>query len=190
MTVSSPTTPGQVLTSAYLNENINSGLVYITEANPSAASSVSINNCFSSTFNSYRLVWNGTAYSSTIACLTSMRLRVGGVDNFSNNYRRARFYFGAGGLSGTDGGIVLTDGWSFAETTTPLHQFSADIYSPFQSVITSICTKAIAREVGTQIFGIDSVGTTSVTTSYDGFTLFPSNGTFTGKLLIYGYRQA
>ena len=168
----------------------NSGLVYITEANPSAVSSVSINNCFSNTFNSYRIVWNGTAYSSTTGCLTSMRLRVGGVDNTANNYYRARWYYGNGGSSGTDGGSATTDGWSLADSNTPIHQFTADVFSPFQSVRTSISSKAVSLQLTNTLFGIESVGTTSVTTSYDGFTLFPSNGTFTGKLIVYGYRQA
>jgi hypothetical protein len=185
-------TTGEVLAASDTNTYLaNSGLVYITEANPSGASSVSINNCFSATYNSYRIVWNGTAYSSTTGCLTSMRLRVGGVDNTSNNYYRSRWYYGAGGTSGTDGGATLTDGWSLADSNTPIHQFTADVFSPFQSVRTSIGSKAVSLQlINNTLYGIESVGVTSVTTSYDGFTLFPSNGTFTGKLIVYGYRQA
>jgi hypothetical protein len=119
-----------------------------------------------------------------------MRLRVGGTDNSSSNYLRSRWYYGAGGTSGTDGGSSTVTQWSLADSNTPLSPISADIYSPFQSVRTSLTSKATSLQLGTTLFGIESVGFTTVTTSYDGFTLFPSNGTFTGKLLVYGYRQA
>jgi hypothetical protein len=184
-------TTGEVLTASDTNTYLaNAGLVYITEANPSGVSSVSINNCFSATFNAYRIVWVPTAYSSTTGCETSMRLRVGGTDNSSSNYLRSRWYYGAGGASGTDGGSATVTQWSMADSNTPLSPISADIYSPFQSVRTSLTSKATSLQLGATLFGIESVGFTTVTTSYDGFTLFPSNGTFTGKLLVYGYRQA
>ena len=186
-------TTGEVLTAADTNTYLaNSGLVYIKEANPSAATAISIDNCFSATYNAYRIVWVPTAYSSASACQTCMRLRVGGTDNANSNYLRSRWYYGAGGASGTDGGSATATEFALAETTIPFHPMSIDIYSPFQSVKTSVGSKAVAYQAasGGVLFGIESVGITTVTTSYDGFTLFPTNGTFTGKLLVYGYRQA
>jgi hypothetical protein len=168
----------------------NSGLVYVTEANPSAVSSVSIDNCFSATYNAYRIVWVPTAYSSTGQVQTGMRLRVSGVDNSNNNYYRARWYYGAGGASGTDGGTVAGSYWDWADTNTPLQPMSLDVYSPFQVNRTSAGCKAVSFQLGTTLFGIESVGITTVTTSYDGFSWLVTGGTFTGKLLVYGYRQA
>jgi hypothetical protein len=191
MAVKSNFTDGTALPASDINTYLtNSGLVYITEANPSAVSSVSINNCFSATFNAYRIVWIPTAYSSTTGCETNMRLRVGGTDNSSSNYIRARWYYGAGGASGTDGGASTNTLWPLADSNTPFQPMSLDLYSPFQSVRTSVGSKAVSLQLGTTLFGIESVGVTTVTTSYDGFTWFPANGTFTGKLLVYGYRQA
>jgi hypothetical protein len=120
-----------------------------------------------------------------------MRLRVGGADNANNNYLRSRLYYGNGGLSGTDGGATAGERWDFADTNTVLHPISVDVYSPFQSVQTSAGSKAVGYQgVGPSLYGIETVGITTVTTSYTGFSWFASNGTFTGKLLVYGYRQA
>jgi hypothetical protein len=185
-------TTGEVLTAADTNTYLtNSGLVYITEANPNAVASVSVNNCFSATYNAYRIVWVPTAYSFAGQTQTFMRLRVGGADNANNNYLRSRWYYGAGGFSGTDGGAVAGDRWDFADTNTVLHPISVDVYSPFQTIQTSAGSKAVAYQgASATLYGIETAATTTVTTSYDGFSWFPSNGTFTGKLLVYGYRQA
>lgn len=185
-------TTGEVLTAANTNTYLaNAGLVYITEANPSAVSSVSVNSCFSATYNAYRIVWVPTAYSSGTNCETSMRLRVGGTDNTSNNYLRSRWYYGNGGASGTDGGATAVSLFALGDSAIPFHPMSIDVYSPFQTVRTSVASKTVSFQgAGPSLFGIESVGITTVTTSYDGFTFFPSNGTFTGKLLVYGYRQA
>jgi hypothetical protein len=167
------------------------GLVYITEANPNAASSASINSCFSATYNAYRIVWIPTAYSATSQTQTNLRFRASGTDNISSNYYRARWYYGAGGSTGTTGGAATETTFELADSHTVIHPLSLDVFSPFQTVATAISCKAISWQgVSNTLYGIETVGRMSVTTSYDGFTLYPSTGNFTGKLLVYGYRQA
>ena len=68
MTVSTPTTSGQVLTSAYVNNNINSGLTYITQATiGSGVASASVAGCFSSTYDNYKIIVNGGVGSTAQA---------------------------------------------------------------------------------------------------------------------------
>jgi len=185
-------TTGEVLTAADTNTYLaNSGLVYISEANPSAAASASINSCFTATYNAYRIVWIPTAYSSTGQAQTLLRMRASGTDNISSNYYRARWYYGAGGSSGTSGGAATETAFELADNNTPMHPLSLDVFSPYQTVATAIASKAVGWQgVNNTLYGIETVGRMSVTTSYDGFTLYPSTGTFTGKLIVYGYRQA
>ncbi len=185
-------TSGEVLTASDTNTYLNNGgLVYISEANPSAAASASINSCFTATHNAYRIVWIPTAYSSTGQAQTLLRMRASGTDNSSSNYYRARWYYGAGGTSGTNGGAATETAFELADSNTPMHPLSLDVFSPYQTVATAIACKAVSWQgLSNSLFGIETVGRMSVTTSYDGFTLYPSAGTFTGKLIVYGYRQA
>jgi hypothetical protein len=66
-----------------------------------------------------------------------------------------------------------------------------DIYSPYLTRKTSMTSQAASWQGATsQFFMINTAGTTSVTTSYDGFTLFPNTGTFSGQIRVYGYRNS
>ena len=57
MTISTPTISGQILTSAYVNNNINSGLVYVTSVTVgSAVLTVNVPNAFSAEYDNYRIV--------------------------------------------------------------------------------------------------------------------------------------
>ena len=63
MAVSTATTAGQILTSAYVNNNINSGLTYISTVTLSAGAGTAAQwsgTVFSSTYTNYRLVCNLT----------------------------------------------------------------------------------------------------------------------------------
>ena len=82
MAISTPTTAGQVLTSAYVNNNINSGLVYITEATATSGASISVDNCFTSTYTDYRIVVSRAA--TTSATGLSLLLRAGGTNTVTN----------------------------------------------------------------------------------------------------------
>ena len=89
MTVSTATTPGQILTSAYLNNNINSGLTYIDSAT-AAGTATPIDGCFTSTYNAYRIIVNATGTTSNQAMY--LGLRVGGATNVTNNYKYSNWY--------------------------------------------------------------------------------------------------
>jgi hypothetical protein len=179
MTVSTATTPGQILTSAYVNNNINSGLTYVTSSTVgTAVSSVVVSSCFSTTYDSYRIVVRGVSASVD----DWLRLSISGATGSSYGY--ASSYFAYGGAINADSSASNTF-WrpGIAGTTT---SFVMDIHSPFLSVATTMQFSNSTNGYAT--FG---GGGNSTAASSTGFTLTPSSGTLTGGTIsVYGYRKA
>jgi hypothetical protein len=72
MTISTPTTSGQILTSAYVNNNINSGMVHITSTTVTGANPT-ITGAFSSEYTNYKILFSNLICSSD----TNFYLRMG-----------------------------------------------------------------------------------------------------------------
>lgn len=169
----------------------NSGLVYVTEASGTATASISINNCFTSSFASYRLVITETTCSSATQSLF-MRLRAGGVDASGANYNvAARGLYTNGGSADTNSTAVNYWGIGYNDTANSYSQASSfDIMHPALARVTYLSGSYMyyASGIGDAIRTM--MGTMALANSYDGFTLFYGSGTFTGKVKVYGYRQA
>lgn len=192
MTVSTPTTSGQVLTSAYVNNNINSGLVYITETSGSAVTGLSVNNCFSSTYLNYRVVGNITATSASSKI--GWRFRVGGVDASTSNYTWVGWNLAssAGTPSSTlNGGQAVTLAYFGYKSSTGNHNtgFVLDIYNPTSAANFKGGNFLSSNQTGSldTLQGGFSYG---VVTAYDGFSFISESGNMTLSAKIYGYRQA
>jgi hypothetical protein len=162
------------------------GLVYITQATPSAVSSVSINNCFTSAYENYRIVVNISSWAVADGNI-GLRLRAGGTDT-TTNYLSQRH----GGVSGTSFGsanVLGTDEMYFGSyiSAAPRGCFAAhDILAP------QITSQTVMRG---SLGWLDAVNGNSVATvwnaqtsatSYDGFTLIGTQS-FTGTVRVYGY---
>jgi hypothetical protein len=163
------------------------GLVLLDATDFSAASSVSVDNVFSSTYSNYMVLFSTSAISNDPEYIR-IRLRVGGVDESSASlyYRENRDYSyttTAGAAGGNYDNWRVTDATSTWPDTT---SFQATLFNP----------AATQRTTGylTTVFG--STAQTSVRQSvgllhkqqsaYDGLTVYCSNGTFSGKIRIYG----
>lgn len=167
------------------------GLTPVASSSPSAVSSVSINNCFSSTYKNYLILANFTASANG---QINMRLRASGTDNTSSNYvwNGAYQYIGAAssafttvssGQPGTQTQFIL----SYADTGGENIQ-NINVYSPQASEKTTFTNTAIAAYPSTNYMLSDRrAGIMTVSTSYDGFTLFADSGTITGTIKVYGY---
>lgn len=187
MAVSPATVPGQILTSAYLNNNINSGLTYITQASMTGIST-SINNCFTSAYRNYRILITTTNFSANPSF--NLRFRVGGVDNVVNSYKYAITNVNTVAGTGTLTGNANTEiNFAFCGTANGDTATAMDIFDP----------QTAARTKGsTNFFGYDSANWFNrsggmmfdATTQFDGFTIFASAGTVTGLIQVFGYRQS
>ena len=151
----------------------------------SGASSVSVNDVFSATYNNYRIVCHINNTSTADGLL--MRLRVSGADNTTANYNYARTEsnssatanrYGAGQTSfdvnsTDDGGLAVG--------------FVLDLEAPFAAnhtvgqinVMGQNSSGAYSSRVGGYVF--------SATTSFTGYTVYPGSGTITGSISTYAY---
>ena len=171
----------EVLTSADTNTYLaNSGLVYVTSATiGSAVSSVTLNSCFNSTYDAYKIVIAGGAssvdanlalklgasttgyYSAGALIVFSTAASFFVCDNNAASWTQASFSIASNGLSGA---IDL------------VNPFLAK-YTYFQSMVS-----------GTAVAG-QRTGVHQVATSYSSITITPSAGTLTGgTITVYGYR--
>jgi hypothetical protein len=157
-------------------------LVYITGATPSASTAVNINNCFTSTYQNYLIVFN---LSSSVGSNLSMRLRNGGSDRTASNYTYAGQSVQPNGTSGAwynangskwdinDLGIIKTTG------TIAMFNPQETSYTTAQTSSQRLTNSTSGRFLTQGLWYWDSV-------SNDGFSMYPDSGTMTGTIRVYG----
>jgi hypothetical protein len=150
-----------------------------------SASSVSINNCFSSAYDRY--VINVDCDSASTNIDVFFRLRVSNTDA-ATNYS----YAGAGyRASGTGFNPVSTSATSVdigrGGTSYVCHS-TFQAVDPFNAVPTVLLGQFGSKDSASTF--INNFGAYhSDSTSYTGFTIFPNTGTISGSVRIYGYRN-
>ena len=179
---------GEVLTAADTNTYLaNSGLVYITSTTVgSAVSSVTVSNCFTSTYDNYKVMF------SNIDCTTdgnifTLQLTTSGTASTAN-YVGNTFYVSTGATSGlTNAGLAASYFEVCSVSNTSTASGMVDIFQPFLAQWTRLMFHPSLDDFYFR-FG---AGLHKVTTSYDGFKLALSAGTMTGgTITVYGYRKA
>jgi len=145
-------------------------------------SSMSLNNVFSSTYKNYRVIINWLEGSSTTATV-SLRLRASGTDNSGATAYQPRGWKNTGGTLagfGTAGSSIPLNVLTGARPVTVM-----DVLLPQTTDQTNFIIDSFEG------FNNDAWGfgaTHNVGAAYDGFTVFPSTGTFTGgTIYVYGY---
>jgi hypothetical protein len=153
----------------------------------SGVTSVSINGCFSSQFDHYKIMFDGTAASSS-GTPFRMRLRTSGTD-----YSGANYYF-AGNWGKVNG---LTGVW-WAAAVGQFHigylwndrcKASIEVFRPFTTSSHVIQWQSFGDDNSAQIANAVS-GSELAGVARDGFTFYPDAGTFAGSIRIYGYRNS
>lgn len=155
------------------------GLTLIASQSFSAVSSVSVNNCFSSAYDNYFILYRATA---TGASDIAFRLRSAGTDASSSVY--AWGYMDST-TSGYFGQITAQSQWRIGrcEDSSSYAFGDANILGPYLSAYTGMTSKATTRQQGNVAL---HNGTHAASTSYDGFSLIFGAST-TGSLRVYGY---
>jgi hypothetical protein len=154
--------------------------VKITSNTFSAATTFTVNDCFSATYDYYKILMT-TAGSASLS--VNMRLRVSGTDASGANYDNERLY--AQGAS--VGSYETLNATSFQPIFCNTGGRSATeilVSNPFKAENTSIYSPGTFN--GHQI-DIDS-GIHKLNTSYTGFTMFPNTGNITGTYIVYGLK--
>lgn len=169
-------------------DSVQPGLVLVNKTDFSAVSSVSLNNVFSATYDNYLITITEVVGSTVARC--RYRLRAAGVDASTS------YYFGYFGVtswatSTVVGSVDANQPYPQAGLVASASKSSAfvEVSSPFKVSVTSLTERVVDTRSsgGTSTFG---GGFHDSATSFDGFTIFPSTGTFTGTVRVYGYRNS
>jgi hypothetical protein len=170
--------------SAWVTLGSQPGLNFITRQTFSAVSSQSVNDVFSANYENYKLILNINSSSANPAI--NLRLRVAGADNTSNNYVAGGYYVGAYNSEGANFFNNLTQSYFEISYSNSTHGAGSEtnLFSPFLTQSTKFTTQS----GGSRSWG--AAGGTNVTTSYTGFTIFPSSGNITGSVSVYGLRNS
>ena len=181
-------TTGEVLTSADTNTYLaNSGLVYITSAVvTSAVSSVTIDNCFTSTYDNYLVIGSNIGGSASVDLYCQMRYA--GPTTQSTSY-----YQGIGGITYL-GGLSTPLSGNNASAFTLGNITSGGPRKPFNmNVFQTVGFAGITIQTWDSNAGSFYSGAGYINTSrtYTGLIFSTSSGTINaGTFRVYGYRQA
>ena len=162
-----------------------SALTLLNTTTFSAVASQSINDVFSATYDNYKIVLNAT---NTGGYSNAIRFRVGGSDNSTANYNWSQVARGSNqntveGFSGSN----VTSGELGNQYPNANGQI-IDVFNPFLADETLYTTMICSLSGSTQILRIIG-GALNLTTSFTGFTIFPSSLTITGTVRVYGVQN-
>jgi len=176
----------EILTSSDTNTYLaNAGLVYVTNATATSGTSLSVNNCFTSTYSAYRIVVSRATVGGTTGM--SLRMRASGTDQALLYYSIRSGYdyaTSAASVSAINNGAQ----WELpliSDTTSAACVI--DVYNPQLSLKTQISAQGSDSRTG-GVGALISGGMLNNTTAYDGFTIFSAQTITSLNLTVYGYR--
>jgi hypothetical protein len=166
----------------------NVGLVHLNTTAVTNATSTTISNVFSSTYDNYRIMIRGRVASGQSGIYYNNTL-AGTPAAGAGTYLFSSFYISGNATSGSnfcstaaDTAIIgqLTDNSEMSDN------WSIDVYSP-----------ALARRTGANLTGSYGIGQAAtfggflhaVSTAYDGFRITLSASNWTGTISVFGYRK-
>lgn len=165
------------------------GMVLINKTDFTTAASVSINNCFSSVYDNYKVLLSMSASSADV--LVSMRLRASQVDQSTSNYNTMRIYqtstttASEANPGGTTQFPIMYSFTSYANQSACYY----DVLSPYLAKPTHIMGGYFYTNSGGTAYQNLNQGLNWTNTQFDGFTIYPQSGTLSGTIRIYGYRN-
>ena len=157
-----------------------SGLELVkTQTIGSAVSSVTVNNAFSSNYDSYKIVATGGAASTSIDLWMTLGATASG-------YYTSLFYTIYNNTAAAVGSSNQAK-WTYAgAASTTSIQLSLDIHGPYLSEQTSF-----SAMIASDGYAGHASGYLANSTSYTDFTVTCSTGTLTGGTIrVYGYRNS
>jgi hypothetical protein len=165
-------------------DSIKPGMVLINTTTFSAASSVSVNNCFSATYDNYKIVLK---CSTSAARNVFIRFRVSGSDNTAAEYFTNTIAGNDTAISGSRASAQTSGLILYADTQT-LNAVSIDLYSPFIAEATTM-TGMAQRSTNVSLTNLFTMAH-KVNSSFDGISIISDTGNLTGTFRVYGYRNS
>lgn len=159
------------------------GMSIIASQSFSAVSSISLNNCFSATYEHYRCML--FCDNSTGAQSLRWQMRASGV-NAGTNYAWSAVNIDGATIAGSSATAQSSGYLGYIDTNGTW--LAWDIYRPFVAARTQWFSTTGWNVTAPKIRL--HAGTHDNAASYDGFTLLPTSGTITGTVRVYAYRDS
>jgi hypothetical protein len=151
------------------------------------ATSVSMNDVFSATYDNYTIILDINAVSASQDI--TLRLRTSGGADATTNYTNPIRVFDSDGGSGN---FISTTSWKVMETRSGSnnHFYSVDmnLHSPFLAVPTTHTMTSISRASSGASKSAYGGGMHEDATSYSSLSILTNTGHITGKVSVYGFR--
>jgi hypothetical protein len=158
------------------------GMVLLNTTSFSGVASQSVNDVFSATYNSYKIIPNIT---TTDGISIGMRMRVSGSD-LTSGYKGSGFYLSYTASDFAKEANVTTYFQVIYVGGSPnFGQAEITLHNPFATARTNFVSPYSRSDNLLGMWG----GNTDATTSYTGFTLFPITGNMTGQVQVYGFNK-
>jgi hypothetical protein len=174
---------GQVLTSGAMND-VGLWLIETQAIGPTNVSSVLVDSVFSSEFTNYRIIVSGGSSNTPLALGMQMGTSLSGTG----------YYLGLAGTlyagGNTPGNVNNGTSWNVAGSAMPDGlALDVTLFEPFLTRKTGFSANSRV-DYRTNGGGTVGNGFHNSATSYDGFALLVSGGTFAnGTIRVYGYRD-
>jgi hypothetical protein len=146
------------------------------------ASSISLNGCFTSTYDNYRIIINLETTSS--GTTSSLRFRASGTDNSSSNYAYSYHFLTTANTTYTQGNANTTTSFRIGFSDGGTDMAIIDVFNPMKAFRTGYQSVFNGKEVA-NFTSERNQGQMSVTTAYDGFTYFQNS--MAGTIRVYAY---
>lgn len=161
------------------------GMTLVTAGSTSAASTLTLDNVFTSSYRNYKLFIDGVTSADDIDI--PLKFRAGGATNSNANYTRQSISGAASGVArsittgGTQFSSVLAGGTSRIVLEATFYAPQAAVNTGFLSAANSMSTTSYVYQAG---------GTFTAATQFDGFIMTPTSGTITVTYRLYGLADA
>lgn len=179
-TVNATLTSGGNLTGA--------GMDLVVRQDYSSVASVSVNNCFSSLYENYRII---VSYYQNATSSSLLRWRAGGVDA-ATTYDLANYFVRTAGTSvvgATNNGTGQTAIMPIFATAAASTYLVGDVLRPAIASTTLYFGKSWSTDASGQ-FDLTTSAMHQQNTAYDGFSLIAQSGLISGTIRVYGLRNA
>ena len=165
------------------------GLDLIVTQSFSAVSSVSLDNCFSGDYDNYRVLFD---LAVSVDADLNYRFRASASDDTNTTYRNQASMLATGtwaSLQSTGTATFFFIGSGDLPTYPRIHG-DLMVGTPHDSLVSRLYGMTHGARSGTSTSSpVVTGGHFENTTSFDGFTLYPSAGTITGTVSVYGYKS-
>jgi hypothetical protein len=166
-----------------------SGLTFITTATATAVQTLSINDCFSSTYDAYEIQIINTN-SVGVNSAFKARLRVGGTDTITQYSTQRLFAYGTTVGAGAD--TAGNDEWYVADLDPTYKGYFAQITLHNPNVATKTTGRITSNNTDQSgAFVLNEIALAQdATTQFTGITFITAGTSFTGTIRVYGYANS